>query len=140
LRVRFGKNSSKTGKDDRVPASTHILEEIPDRDTVGGRLMRAREASGLTVKRFAWRLGVNMATVKAWESDRSMPSSHRLATIAGLFGVSLSWILHGVGTAPSEEGRDDEVSDEAVERHLDRLKALHAETGALIERLQANLP
>ncbi|MGE0501711.1 MAG: multiprotein-bridging factor 1 family protein [Rhizobiaceae bacterium] len=116
----------------------NIFEETPDGDTIGGRLSRARHVTGLSPTDFAWRLGVKVATVKAWESDRSMPSSHRLATIGGILNVSLSWLLHGVGTAPSDD-YDAPVYDPEINGRLERLVALHAETGALIQKLQSDL-
>lgn len=118
--------------------TTNIYEESPDLDTIGGRLSRAREASGLSIKQLAMRLGVKTATVQAWESDRSQPGSHRLTMLSGLLGVSLSWILHGVGIAPAEEM---EASQKAglLNAQLDRLVLLHAETGQLINRLQSDM-
>jgi transcriptional regulator with XRE-family HTH domain len=121
-----------------VSDTTNIYEETPDLDTIGGRLSRAREASGLSIKHLALRLGVKMATVQAWESDRSQPGSHRLTTLSGLLGVSLSWILHGVGLGPSDE-REAAHKTEMLNAQLDRLVLLHAETGQLINRLQNDI-
>ena len=115
--------------------TTNIYEETPDLDTIGGRLSRAREASGLNIKQLALRLGVKTATIQAWESDRSQPGSHRLTKLSGLLGVSLSWILHGVGIAPAEERNASQKAD-LVNAQLARLVLLHAETGQLITRLQ----
>lgn len=117
--------------------ATNIYEEKPDLDTIGGRLSRARDASGLTVKELAWRLGVKMATINAWESDRSQPGSHRLTILAGLLQVSLSWILHGVGTSPSDS--ESTVESGVMNNQIDRLKSLHAETGQLIDKLQTDI-
>jgi HTH-type transcriptional regulator, cell division transcriptional repressor len=132
-----GPATRQTMEADRVSDATNIYEEKPDLDTIGGRLSRARDASGLTVKELAWRLGVKMATINAWESDRSQPGSHRLTILAGILQVSLSWILHGVGTAPS----DTETSDDsaAMNSQIDRLRHLHAETGQIIDRLQTDI-
>lgn len=117
--------------------TTNIYEETPDMDTTGGRISRAREASGLSVKEVAWQLGVKMATVNAWESDRSQPGSHRLNGLAGLLNVSISWILHGVGTAPAEPDRQGAM--DSVATQLEKLKLLHRETGHLIKRIQKDL-
>ena len=117
--------------------ATNIYEEKPDLDTVGGRLSRAREASGLTVKELAWRLGVKIATVNAWERDRSQPGSHRLTILAGLLQVSLSWILHGVGTSPWDA--DATAGTAVMNSQIDRLRLLHAETGEIIDRLQTDI-
>lgn len=119
--------------------TTNIFEEQPDRDTVGGRISRAREASGLSTKDVAWRLGVETASVKGWESDRAQPGSHRLATLAGLLQVSLSWILHGVGIGPSEDDDAPDRAGEEVAAQLARLRLLHVETGVLIEQLRGEV-
>ena len=118
--------------------TTNIFEEDPDMDTVGGRISRAREASGLSAKELAWRLGVRVAAVNAWESDRSLPSSHRLANLAGLLQVSLSWILHGVGIGPSDDLADDLAGETSQEMTMqfNQLRLLHVETGLLIEKLK----
>ncbi|PSJ65853.1 helix-turn-helix domain-containing protein [Kumtagia ephedrae] len=120
-----------------MPDSTSIFDETPDFDTIGGRLSRARETTGLSVKELAWRLGVKMATVKAWESDRSQPDARRLTMLSGLLNVSLSWVLHGIGTSPDEP--DPSELAVAVSAQLDRLKLLHVETGHLITRLEGDL-
>lgn len=116
--------------------TANIFEQSPDLDTFGGRLSRARDASGLSVKDLAWRLSVKMATVKAWESDRSQPSSHRLSNLTGLLGVSISWLLHGAGAGPREV---DEPSAEIFAEQLSQLRLLHIETGQLISRIQEDL-
>lgn len=120
-----------------VSDTMNIFEELPDEDTIGGRIGRAREAAGLSVKQVAWRLGVKVATIKAWESDRSQPGSHRLTNLAGLLHVSLSWIVHGVGIGPAED-LDDETNQE-MSQQLDRLRLLHLETGQLIEKLKGEV-
>jgi transcriptional regulator with XRE-family HTH domain len=128
---------------DRVPDTTNIYDGIQDLDTIGGRLSRSREAAGLTVKQLAWRLGVKVATINAWESDRSQPGANRMNMLAGLLGVSLSWLLHGIGSAPIERdedaGAEAEVTAEALTGQMDKLLALHSETGQLIDRLQSDL-
>lgn len=115
----------------------NIYEETPDMDTIGGRLSRAREAAGLSVEQIAWQLGVKIATVNAWESDRSLPGSMRLNRLAGMIGVSISWVLHGVGTAPAYQDRNQTIDN--VSSQLERLKMLHLETGQLIGQIEKDL-
>lgn len=122
-----------------MPNTTNIYEQTPDLDTTGGRLSRAREASGLSVRQLAWRLGVKISTINAWESDRSEPGSHRLPNLAGLLNVSLSWILHGVGSGPTLFRDDENVESVESADSLQRLRTLHVETGHLISRLQSDL-
>ncbi|HEY4191472.1 MAG TPA: helix-turn-helix domain-containing protein [Mesorhizobium sp.] len=121
----------------RVSDTTNIFEQIPDNDTFGGRFSRARDAIGLSTRELAWRLGVKTATINAWETDRSQPGSRRLALLSGLLGVSLSWLLHGVGLGPMET--ETAESDEAFGNRLARLKTLHLETGQLILQIQGDL-
>ncbi|WP_315928805.1 helix-turn-helix transcriptional regulator [Mesorhizobium sp. SP-1A] len=121
----------------RLSDTTTIFEQEQDLDTFGGRLSRARAASYLTTKELSLRLGVKPSTVKAWECDRSQPSAHRISKLAGLLNVSLSWLLHGVGTAPVEA--EDETAADVIGEQLAKLKLLHAETGQLIGRIETRL-
>lgn len=117
--------------------TTTIFEEEPDLDTFGGRLSRALDVSDLNTRELAWRLGVKTATVQEWETDRSQPGSHRLGKLSGLLNVSLSWLLHGVGTAPAEHPERYETT--LICEQLAKLKLLHAQTGQLIGSIEQRL-
>lgn len=65
--------------------------------TLGDRIAAAREATGMTEKQFARRLGVKTRTVQDWEEDRSEPRANRLSMMAGMLGVSVIWLLTGQG-------------------------------------------
>lgn len=119
-----------------MPETVTIYSKIPDADTLGGRLSRARDASGMTSAQLARRLGVQLSTIRAWESDRSQPRANRLSTLAGVLSVSLSWLLHGVGTAPSD---DDESATDHVCLQLGRLKRLQRETTEIIAQIERDL-
>lgn len=114
-----------------------IYTDTPDRDTMGGRLSRARDAAGLTVAELARRLGVKTSTIQAWESDRSQPRANRLAMLAGVLNVSLSWLLHGIGTSPADESRSELV--QAVSANLQRLRRMHEESGRIIAQIEKDL-
>ena len=120
-----------------MPDTTTIYSETPDNDTLGGRLSRARDASGLSAAQLARRIGVRTTTIQGWESDRSQPRANRLSMLAGMLGVSLSWLLHGVGTAPNED--DGDARDESMALQLDRLKRLHAETAQVIRQIERDM-
>jgi HTH-type transcriptional regulator, cell division transcriptional repressor len=120
-----------------VPDTATIYSEIPDNDTMGGRLLRARDAAGLTIQELATRIGVKPSTVQAWENDRSQPRANRLQMIAGMLGVSLSWLLHGVGTGPSEDERNQLL--ESMSLQLDRLKRLQDESQRLAARIEQDI-
>ncbi len=115
----------------------NIYDDNRDDDTLGGRLSRAREACGMTTAQLARRLGIKTATLQSWESDRSEPRANRLATIAGLLNVSLSWLIHGVGDAPNDDINSDVVS--LLHGHLEQMKHLRDTTNAIIERLETEL-
>ena len=116
--------------------ATNIYEQTPDDDTRGGRLTRAREARALTTRDLAWKLGVRQSTVTKWESDRSVPSSHRLSILAGLLDVSLSWLLHGVGTGPLETDEEDQP---AMAEHVRSLIELQTRTADLLKRIEKDI-
>lgn len=71
-------------------------------DTIGGRISFAREANGLSAEEAAERLGVLPASWNAWECDRDVPRANRLTMMAGILGVSPSWLLTGRGQGPME--------------------------------------
>lgn len=70
--------------------------------TIGRRIALSREAAGLSVADAALRLGVMPATWRGWETGRTRPRSNRLAMLAGVLGVGLSWLLSGQGSGPAD--------------------------------------
>lgn len=108
-----------------------------DHDTLGGRLVRAREAANLSTEELAEQVGVTLETLEAWESDRSEPRSNRLTMLAGIMGVSPTWLLFGRGTSPSETEISTDV--EAIQTQLSVLRQLHEQTGNSIRMLEAAL-
>lgn len=115
----------------------NIFTSPPDTDTLGGRLSRARDASGMSTAQFARRLGVKTATVQAWENDRSEPRANRLSMVSGLLNVGLPWLLYGVGEAPHDDPRNDAIS--VLRGQLEKARRLHEETGAVLERIEEEL-
>lgn len=114
-----------------------VFHAAPDLDTLGGRISRARDAMSLTVAQLARRLGVKTETVAAWETDRSEPRANRLTMLAGVMGVSPTWLLNGVGEAPQDGQLDSEFH--LMEMQLAKLKELHAETGKTVAALEGEL-
>lgn len=110
-----------------------------DQDTLGGRLVRAREARAFTSADVANRLGVKRETVAAWERDRSEPRINRLFMLAGILGVSPTWLMSGHGTGvPDEDEQMDKVPD-ALSAALMEARRLHAETGRAIDSLERQI-
>jgi HTH-type transcriptional regulator, cell division transcriptional repressor len=94
--------------------SIPIQDDAAMDDTLGGRIVHARETAGLTTGELAARLGVTAKTMANWENDRAEPRSNKLNTLAGLLGVSPTWLLAGRGAAPSakEENGGHELQGE----------------------------
>ncbi len=113
--------------------SENIFSGRQDRDTMGGRLQRARDASGLTVAQVAARLGVKASTVQAWENDRSQPRANKLQMVAGILSVSLAWLMDGRGAGPVE---DSEGLIESIATRLSRLRQLQGEFDAIAQGLE----
>jgi transcriptional regulator with XRE-family HTH domain len=100
-----------------------------DDDTLGGRMSLCRESAGLTVAEAASRLGVLVESWEAWERDRDVPRSNRLTMMAGLLGVSPSWLLSGQGAGPVER------VDSPPEDFLQAVKDASQEVAALNKRI-----
>lgn len=82
--------------------------------TFGDRLAAAREAAGLEPKALAKRIGVKPKTVAAWEQDIAEPRAARVQMLAGLLGVSLTWLLTGEGEGGVEPpGGEGELTPDA---------------------------
>lgn len=117
--------------------TANIYSGIPDNDTMGGRMLRARETAGLSISELAARLGVRKSTVQAWENDRSQPRANKLQMLAGLLNVSLSWLLQGIGSGPSDGGHVALL--ESMTLQLDRLKRLQHESQQLAGRIERDM-
>lgn len=103
-------------------------ETLKDADSdIGRRIAEAREAAGMERLTFGERVGVRPETVAAWESGHRRPRSNRLATIAGVLGVGISWLMIGHGDSPSEQ---DDLAGVAPE-----IASIRAELEQLVGRL-----
>jgi transcriptional regulator with XRE-family HTH domain len=69
----------------------------PDFATFGDRVAAARNAAGMTQQVLSRRLGIRLATLRAWENDTSEPRANRLSILAGLLNVSMMWLINGEG-------------------------------------------
>ena len=74
----------------------------PDAATFGDRVVGARENSNMTQGQLSRRLGIKLATLQAWEEDRSEPRANKLQMLSGMLNVSLPWLLSGQGIGPDE--------------------------------------
>lgn len=72
-----------------------------DKILFGERLRNAREASGISQKTMANRIGVKPATVEKWETGKMDPRANRLHMLASLLNVPLMWLIAGSQTVPN---------------------------------------
>ncbi|MBB99563.1 MAG: transcriptional regulator [Rhodobacteraceae bacterium] len=114
-----------------------MWSETRDLDSIGGRIRRAREAANLSGAQLARRLGIKTATVNAWESGRSEPRANRLTMLAGFLAVSPTWLLYGVGEAPTDERMTTELS--MISASLKNLRDTHERTGEALDRLEEQI-
>ena len=113
----------------------HLAEVSKVAQPMGPRLKVARDNANLSQEQLAGRVGVMVRSVKAWESGKSVPRANRLQMLAGILGVSLSWLL---------EGREDGFMESqnagpeaAMQKELERLNAALDEARSLAARSQA---
>jgi transcriptional regulator with XRE-family HTH domain len=69
---------------------------------IGGRIAEARRLAGTSQAELGAQLGVTEVTVAAWEEGRLATRSNVLVRVAGLLGVSLSWLVMGHGVSPAD--------------------------------------
>ncbi len=128
---------------------------MPDSTSSGRRLREFRATlpgrgpdRHLSRDHLAYRLGVSTATLKAWEAD-GIPRADVLRRLHELTGVSLDWLILGVGEpfhsgrAPEgasglhemqgEETRADRLT--SVEGRVDELLTCQLEQTQLLERM-----
>lgn len=92
-----------------------------DKVLFGERIKHAREASGMSQKLMASRLGVKNATIAKWESGKEDPRANRLQMIASLLNVPLLWLLAGSQQVPDTGG--EQSTAELLRQKLDEVNS-----------------
>ena len=119
-------------EDHDAASSDTIDDEARD---VGGRIVEAREAAGLTMDDVANHVGVKASTVAKWERG-SAPRSNRIVALAGVLGVTPTWLLMGHGIEPRGSSELDDVR-QGLARVRQQLLDAVAEVDAMAQRLDA---
>ena len=100
--------------------------------TFGDRLAAAREAAGMSQEVFAKRVGVKLATLQKWENDLAEPRANRLSMMAGIVGVSMTWLMTGTGEGVTP---DMPQEDPDLNEVLSELRSLRTELTARAEHI-----
>ena len=105
----------------------------PNAATFGARVLGAREKAGITQAQLSRRLGIKLATLQAWEEDRSESRANKLQMLTGMLNVSLPWLLSGEGIGP-EEPNTAPLSDD-VQTILMEMRAIKMDMNRTADRL-----
>jgi transcriptional regulator with XRE-family HTH domain len=112
----------------------------PDAATFGDRVVGARENSNMTQGQLSRRLGIKLATLQAWEEDRSEPRANKLQMLSGMLNVSLPWLLSGQGIGldePIQEPVQNDISIILLE--MRSIKTQMNQTADRLSRLEKQL-
>ena len=112
-----------------------------DAATLGDRLLAARNAAGVTQIELATQLGVKVVTLDAWENDWKEPRANRLQMLTGLLGVSLRWLLTGVGEGPDNPEEMTEIPSDinGLLAEMRKLRAQMAKSSVKLGELEKRL-
>lgn len=106
-------------------------------DTLGGRLLSAREMTKLSTAQLARRIGVKTDTLSAWENDRDEPRANKLVTMAGILNVAPTWLLCGTGDGPSSSSIVTEML--TIRSSIERLRETMIGVTEELEKIEKKL-
>lgn len=109
--------------------------------TLGDRLVAARQFAGLSQEELATQIGVKIVTLDAWENDWKEPRANRLQMLTGLLGVSLRWLLTGVGEGPENPEEMNELPSDisGMLAEMRKLRAQIARSSVKLGELEKRL-
>ena len=110
---------------------------------LGGRLRRARKATGLSQEGVAGKIGVSWMTVHRWERSQRSISDDLLGQLCDLYNKPLRWFLTledgdlDQENGPSEKapGRSRRASSDAAERVSRKIADAPTEHRPMIEKV-----
>ncbi len=101
---------------------------------IATRITDARVSAGRTQTEIANQLGVKVSSLEKWERGTASPRSNRLTALAGILGVSVSWLIVGHGNEPTSTDDRDEIRVELTRVHAQLADVLN-EVDVLLARL-----
>lgn len=105
--------------------------------TIGDRIVAARDSMQLSTAQLARRLGVATKTMAAWEAGQTEPRSNRVMNLAGILGVSPTWLLAGDGAATQRPIQGDELS--RIKTEVDQARDAMAQHLEALDRISQRL-
>jgi len=106
-------------------------------NTLAERLVEARTAKDLSTAQLARRLGVKTATMRNWETGASEPRPNRLAMLAGVLDVSISWLLEGASIYRPAHIAADRA--DLIIQKLERARGIQMELAQLMDEIAADV-
>jgi transcriptional regulator with XRE-family HTH domain len=82
-------------------AATH--SRLVPQWTVGDRLRKARELTGMTQQQWADEIGVSRGTVANYEAERQAPKRPVLLAWSMAAGVELAWLRDGISETTDQK-------------------------------------
>lgn len=79
---------------------TAYCDGMANLHTVGGRLAYALEATGVSQKDLAEKLGKSASAISHYVRNTKVPTGKAYSQIAGLLDINLDWLMYGKGTPP----------------------------------------
>ena len=114
--------------------------KLSNAGTFGDRMLSARLRRHLTQEQVAEFVGLSThMSVAHWESGANFPGLDTLVQVAGLYGVSIDWLVWGDTMAGGIDGRVRKIPEVLRAGLLDRLHKEVDETERLVERLPKEL-
>lgn len=111
-------------------------QSVAVEQSIGPRITVARENANLTQEALARRLGVETASLVAWENDEKQPRANRLVMLSGILDVSMKWLLEGMQDEYMQRG-DDPVP--LISAEIERLQAVLQQAQRLANGLQTRV-
>ena len=113
-----------------MSTATAIAKDIDE--PLGPRIRVAREKAHMSQEALARRLGVETASLVAWENGEKQPRANRLVTLCGVLDVSMKWLLEGMEGEYMQRG-DDPIP--TISAELERLGVTLAKAQRLTDEL-----
>lgn len=102
--------------------------------TIANRIADARIGSDMTIEEAAEFLGVKGATLSKWENGKTTPRADKLTKIAGIYNVSLIWLIEGREDLDPLENSPNDMDE--IGSSINRLVALQDQLSLELDDLR----